>query len=279
MLEKKEINLSLILLMICLIGALFSVSYLGVKFSKPESYAVITETLNEKKTNVEKLAGSAVAASAAITLIPGDIGTPIAEKLADMSEYFLIILCVIYIEKFLVALTGFVVFELLLPIGLVLLGISSYIRRFPLKKMAWKIIVLSAVLSLWVPTSVYISNVIEAQYHDEIQQTVASADANSAALQGVSDQSDQEDSSLWSTFVQKVKGGSATLLSKFEDTLNGFVDAMAVYLVTSCIIPVLTLLLEIWVIKTIFQLNTPSIPWTMLKHQRASYKTDLHSEA
>ena len=160
MLVEKRINLPLIILIVCLLGAVFSVSYMGTTFSKPESYASITESLNEKKVNVEKLAGSAVASSAAITLIPGDIGTPIAEKLADLSGYFLVILCVIYIEKFLVALTGFVVFELLLPIGLVLLGISSYIR-YPLKKLALKIIALSVVLSLWVPTSVYISQVIE----------------------------------------------------------------------------------------------------------------------
>lgn len=276
MLEERRINLPLIILIVCLFGAVFSVTCLGTTLSKPESYAPITESLNEKKVNVEKLAGSAVAASSAITLIPGDIGTPIAEKLADLSGYFLIILCVIYIEKFLVALTGFVVFELLLPIGLVLLGISGYIR-YPLKKMAMKIIALSVVLSLWVPTSVYISHVIETQYYDEIQQTLEEADANAATLQGVSDQADQEDSSLWSTFVQKVKGGSATLMSKFKDTLNGFVDAMAIYLVTSCIIPVLTLLLEIWVINMIFQLNAP-IPWAELKRQIAVHKADMHNE-
>ncbi len=276
MLEEKRIHLPLMILIVCLLGAVFSVTYLGTTFSKPESYAPITESLNEKKVNVEKLAGSAVAASTAITLIPGDAGNPIAQKLTDMSEYCLIILCVIYIEKFLVALTGFVVFELLLPIGLVLLGISSYIR-FPLKKIALKIIMLSAVLSLWVPTSVYISHTIEAQYYDEIQQTMEIADANAATLQGVSGQTDQDDASLWSTFVQKVKGGSATLMSKFTDTLNGFVDAMAIYLVTSCIIPVLTLLLEIWVIKMIFQLNAP-IPWAELKRQIAVHKEDMHNE-
>ena len=53
-----------------------------------------------------------------------------------------------------------------------------------------------------------------------LRKIVEQKHANAATLQGVSDQADQEDSSLWSTFVQKVKGGSATLMSKLKDTLT-----------------------------------------------------------
>ncbi len=52
-----------------------------------------------KKTTALELTAAATAASAAITLIPGDAGTPIADKLADLSSYFLIVVCAIYLEK------------------------------------------------------------------------------------------------------------------------------------------------------------------------------------
>lgn len=54
----------------------------------------------------------ATATSALITLIPGDVGTPIAEKVADLSGYLLIVLCAVYLEKYLVTLTGYAAFKL-----------------------------------------------------------------------------------------------------------------------------------------------------------------------
>lgn len=255
--EKTRVNSRLIVLIICLVAAMFSVVYLGARFTKPESYAAITESLEEKKVNVEKLAGSAAAASAAITLMPGDFGTPIADKLADLSGYFLLILCTIYIEKFLVSLTGLVVFDFLLPIGFVLLGIAGYIR-YPIRRAALKIIALSVVLAFLVPASVQVSNVVEAQYNAEIQQTIADANTNSESIQGISDQADEDNASIWSAFIDRVKGGSTTLLNKLRDILNNFIDALAIYIVTSCVIPVLCLILGIWLIKIVFHLDLPT---------------------
>lgn len=255
---KNYAKTQVIALMICIIAAFCSITILGNRFSKPESYASITEYLDQKKTNVEELAGSAAAASAAITLMPGDFGTPIADKLADLSGYFLLILVAIYIEKFLVSVVGLLVFDLSLPIGFVLLGISSYIGT-PLRRFALKLIALSCVLAFLVPVSVGISDSVEKQYQTEIQQTIDNANANSESIQGVSNQADQDNSSVWETFINKVKGGSETLLNKFKNILNNFIDTIAVYIVTSCIIPAVTFILGIWLIKTLLNVNLPPL--------------------
>ena len=68
------------------------------------------QSLDDKKTTALELTAAATAASAAITLIPGDAGTPIADKLADLSSYFLIVVCAIYLEKYLVTITGLAAF-------------------------------------------------------------------------------------------------------------------------------------------------------------------------
>ena len=44
------------------------------------------QSLDDKKTTALELTAAATAASAAITFIPGDAGTPIADKLADLSS-------------------------------------------------------------------------------------------------------------------------------------------------------------------------------------------------
>ena len=81
------------------------------------------QSLDDKKTTALELTAAATAASAAITLIPGDAGTPIADKLADLSSYFLIVVCAIYLEKYLVTITGLAAFKLLIPIGCILLSL------------------------------------------------------------------------------------------------------------------------------------------------------------
>lgn len=250
---------SIVLLAVCLLAALLSIIGPGSHYAKPESYSGSVQALDEKKGNIEALAGSAAAASAAITLMPGDFGTPIADKLADLSGYFLIILIAIYIEKFLVSVAGIMAFDILIPVGLVLLAIGLF-RALPLKKAALRIMALGAILMLLVPVSLQISNLVEKQYETEIQQTVDAANENTEAIKGTADRSD--DGSLWTDFIAKIKGGSSTLLGKLESTLNSFIDAIAIYIVTSCVIPVVVLIIGIWLIKTLFHLNIdmPGIP-------------------
>lgn len=243
---------SVIILVVCLLAALISIVGPGSHFAKPESYSGSVQALNEKKHDVETLAGSAAAASAAITLMPGDFGTPIADKLADLSGYFLIILIAIYIEKFLVSVAGIMAFDILIPVGLILLAIGIF-RKLPIRRAALRIIALGAILMLLVPVSLSISSLVEKQYETEIQQTVDTANENTESIRGTADRSD--DDSPWADFVAKIKGGSSTLMNKLESTLNSFVDAIAIYIVTSCVIPVVVLIIGIWLIKTLFHLD------------------------
>ena len=46
-----------------------------------------------------KLTAASTAASAAVSALPGDTGSAIAEKLADLTSDFLIVLCAIMLEK------------------------------------------------------------------------------------------------------------------------------------------------------------------------------------
>lgn len=85
--------------------ALISIFGVSRAAASPEFHAKTIESLDEKRNTVMELTAASTAASAAITLIPGDTATPIAEKLADLSTYFLVVLCAIYLEKYLVTIT------------------------------------------------------------------------------------------------------------------------------------------------------------------------------
>ena len=100
--------------------------FLAPKLLAASGYAgYCTEALNENRNTVLKLSASSAAASSAITALPGDLATPIATELAQMSKNFLIVLCALYLEKFVVAVSGTLVFQWLIPAacGLFVLGI------------------------------------------------------------------------------------------------------------------------------------------------------------
>ena len=96
------------------LAALLSIFAVGKRASDPAYHQASIDALAEKQGTVLELTAASTAASAAITLLPGDTATPIAEKLADLSGYFLIVLCAIFLEKYLLTITSCVSFTILI---------------------------------------------------------------------------------------------------------------------------------------------------------------------
>lgn len=216
------------------------------------------QSLDDKKTTALELTAAATAASAAITLIPGDVGTPIADKLADLSSYFLIVVCAIYLEKYLVTITGWAAFGLMIPVGLVLLSVCVAVRRETLKALAGKLIVLGLALYLVIPASVKISDMIEATYGASMENTIASAKQTTEEIQKEADsdssensQESEEKKGFLSGLADKVETAVSGAKVNLENTLNRFIEAIAVMLVTSCVIPILVLVFFLWIVKLV----------------------------
>lgn len=207
--------------------------------------------LDGKKKTVMELTAAATASSAAITMIPGDIGTPIADKLADLSGYTLIVLCAVFLEKYLVTIVGHAAFRILIPVSLLLLipGIwNPEYRRF--RSTSKRIISFSLVLYLLIPASVWISKTIENTYDTSIQETIDSAMESAEEIQN-----NAQNQNLWDRFISTIEGGINTLTSRFEGILSNFVEATAVLLVTACVIPVLVLIFMFWIVKMLFGID------------------------
>jgi hypothetical protein len=272
-----------LVLIVCLLAAILSATVIGPKVSSPQTaaYQHFAQSLDSKKQTVEAMAGSATAACAVISLMPGDFGTPIANKLADLSVCFLFILCALYIEKFLLSLTGVVVFELLIPIALILYAVSGYTEA-AIRPLAKKLLCFSVIFALVAPVSIMTSDLVEQQHNAEIQQTIEQVNSEVTDISGAAEQADSDNSSVWSKFIQTVKGGSETLLNKLKGVLNSFVDLIAIYIVTTCVIPVVCLFIAGWLMKVLFQIEIPvaarMIPqevWRHMPSQRGKNRADL----
>ena len=81
--ELTKRIVSCVLLLIIGLGCFFGIS--GWQ-SSPETHRTSIEYLNEKQATVMKLTAASTAASAAVSALPGDTGSAIAEKLADLTS-------------------------------------------------------------------------------------------------------------------------------------------------------------------------------------------------
>ena len=123
-LEERPLKSKVINAGVLVVAALISLLLLANIASSPSTYSGMYETLDEKKLNVMGLAATTTAASAAISVLPDDTGSAIANKLADFASYFVVILSVIYLEKFLLTTFGFLAFGILIPMACVLFAIA-----------------------------------------------------------------------------------------------------------------------------------------------------------
>ena len=266
-----------------LIAALLSFFPIGKMATDPARYANTIAALDEKKTTVMELTAVSTASSAAITLIPGDVATPLADKLADISGYFVIVICALYLEKYLLTILGFVAFKILIPIACVILSIGILQKRQTDRensfKMAIKVAMFGLALFLVVPASVKASDMISATYQDSIDSTLEEARKSAEELKGekvpageengekaagdaAESTQSEESQGWWDSIVDGAKGlagdakdAAAGLLNEFQQTLNHLIEALAVMIVTSCLIPILVILFFMWIIRTVLSLD------------------------
>ena len=281
---ENETQKKILFALIPIVIALLSFFVIARFTSSTEFNAKTIQSLDDKKTTVMELAAASTAASAAITVIPGDVGTPIANKLADLSSYFLIVLCAIYLEKYLVTITGYAAFKILVPIACVFFSGYLLWRKEILRVVAQKFLLFGLAVYLVIPASVKVADMIETTYASSIESTIETAKQTTDEIESetgesgqVDDKSSNEKSQsdsdsdskenaggFFSGLFNKVQEGVSTATANVENVLNNFIEALAILLVTSCLIPILVLIFFVWLVKMLLGLNI-DIPTSVRK--------------
>ena len=286
---------------ILLLVAILSITVIGKYASAPENHQKTIASLDEKKQTVMELTAASTVTSALITLLPGDTATPIAEKMADVSGYLLVVLCAIYLEKYLVTITGYVAFTYLIPIACGLWIFNLIFANATLRKLATKLVVFGLAISFVVPASVKISDLIGDTYQAQIEATIEDAkntqsilensgvvddDTNATETTGtdaagtvtgnVQEKENNNSDSVSNIFdwakdaisgakdsvanvVENVTVSTEDLVQKVENSLNHFIEAVAVMIITSCVIPMLVLLLFFWIVKIVLDVDLSGV--------------------
>ena len=266
--------------MVVVIIALGVVSFflLGPLLSNVDTYAATIEALDEKRKVVLGLVTGSTAASAAMSVLPGDAGTPIAEKLADLSTDFLIVIAAIWLEKYLLTILGAASTRVLVPLAMVLFAgaVICWNSRYRtiLGRLGAKLLLFGLCLVIVVPTSVWVSSKIENTYEVSMNEglTVSElADKSTEAADAVAEATDATATSattssttpdaqataveffenLFSTAATTVTSGVTTLGQEAQDAFNGYIEALAMMIVTSCVIPILVLVFFLLLMRSL----------------------------
>lgn len=268
------------IIVVLALAIILSCTVFGNKLTDPASYSHTIEVLDNNRKTVLGLTAASAAASAAVSAIPDDICTPLAEEISELSSWFLAILAVVYLEKYLLTIIGFVACYILIPLGCGALLTNCFFPRNMLKSLGIKLISFALLLLLVIPTSVWVSDRINSAYSGSIEATVQAANAASDNL--FNEMTDGQGES--STVIDEAKsilgdlsGSVSQVIGQFRNLLNRFIEATAVMIVTSCLIPILVILFYSWILKTFFNIPIIVQP-SSLRPKRKRYLYDEDDE-
>ncbi len=264
----KRIIVSVIVL---IIGA---ISFLGVSTwaKNPKTYPETTSKIEEFQDNALLLTTAATGMATAAALIPGDSTTPVANKLADVAGYMVIVYAALTMEKYIMTLTGVLLFKLIIPaLSLLTLFITWVIKdtewQARLKFILAKVLLVGIVLWALVPASMYVSTMVQDMYNVSAEAKMEQVEEENKQLESEAEQSkenaDDEDSSFLANWFEKAKEkvndaktSAKQKAKEFEAVLDNLIEGVAVLIVTTCIIPLAVMVLMMWLVKLIIAPGT-----------------------
>ncbi len=249
---SKDITKKAICVLLLMSIALLSIFGISKIATSPETYTSTIESINEKKVTVALVTTAAATTATALSLIPGDSTTPVANQIMQISSYLFTVVCMLVLEKSLLTVMGYVSFNILIPLVCILLGFYIFTKKAVLKTLSIKLLILALVIVTIVPFSVKIGDLIYEINIGTIEQVTTTADID------LTDDESQEDKSWLGNMLDKVKNSVANAGEKAKEILNKFIDAIAIFIITCCVIPIIVVLFMVWFVNSLFSLTIPT---------------------
>ena len=242
---------------ILILIAVISFFVLAKVFSDPETFKGTIQVLDDKKNIVAKMSAISIAAASAIDLIPGEAGRSVSEALVNLSGYFVLLFAAIYLEKLLISIGGYIAFKVLVPGGLLLIVIFLKMRYEALRAVGLKLISTGLILFLLVPSSVWVSGMVDKTHDMSKQQAIEEIGEETELIEKDADTADKsEEKGVVSSLIGKVQDGASSALAKakevpkkMNDLLDHLIDEIAYYFVSICVIPIVVLVILIVLVK------------------------------
>ena len=234
----------IMIIALLILAAVVSATVVAPMAADPANHRHSIEQTDDKIASVMALSGGAAATAATLSLLPGDICTPLSEQLAEMAKYFLLILSALYLEKFLISLSGYISFMALIPLALVILIIAIAARKKNLYSTAAKVAIMAVIIFGIVPASVRLSDMVYQTQAAKVNETIE--EYNNLEIGGDAD----------GGFINEITSLTSNTLDEITDFIDNLMESLAVMIVTACLIPLLVFVFLVWLLKVIFASNT-----------------------
>ena len=303
--EKKT---RLILAIALIVVALLSATVLAEVFSNPSYHQATIEQLEKEQLTVTVLMGLSAAGSAGVGLLPnaGGIATALAELSVDLG----IILAAILLQKYLLSILSVAAFRVLIPLAAVIMAVALLRANTgaisaTAKRAASKLALFGIALFLVIPLSTWVSISIQEQYDSSIVAEVVAAEPEAVAeITAEAEPADEgEEKGLFESIANAVTNAPSNIANALGDaadavttaaaesveqaqrTLHNLIEGFAVAIVTSCLVPIVTMLFFMWLVNTLLGINIAAP--AMTAHTKAKAKAsalakkhaDKHSDS
>ncbi|MBR5565481.1 MAG: hypothetical protein IKW08_04860 [Roseburia sp.] len=248
---------NLVRILLATFVAVFSFCVLANKVPEAKWIENTVESLDESKNTIMEFSGATIATSLAISALPDDFASPLANTLTDMNKYFVFIFAVLFVEKLIVVEGIKISFAYMIPIACVLYVLSIMSRKTLYKEFATKIAILAIAVVVVVPFSTHFTETICDDYLVYVDETIAEAEAGAAKVNDVMIETGGNTnifdklSKVFETAIKDV----TMLLDYFNNVIKKCVNSIAIMMVTTFVLPLLMLAFFKWLLKELFSLN------------------------
>ncbi len=251
---KAKVLVKILLAVFFMVLSIFVLAY---EVPQAKYVQSTVESLETSRTKIMEFSGATIATSLAITALPDDFGTPLADTLADMNMYFVFIFAVLFVEKLLVVEGVKFSFAWIIPIALGLYILGTLITKDSIKLFAKKLLIFGMAVVFVIPVSTHFTEKVCADYLVYVDDTIAEANDGAQKVNEIM-ATEEEETTIFdklSTAFKTAMSGMNDLMEYFENVIKKFINSIAIMLVTSFVMPLFILIIFRWLIKELFSLN------------------------
>lgn len=258
--EKRIVKLAK-----CLVAALImvvSIFVLAHKVPQTKMVEDTIESIEESNKTIMEFSGATITTSLALSAFPNDFATPLANTLSDLNTYFIFIFAVLFVEKLVVIEGVKIAFIYIIPTACILYIAYVSFGKDIFKNFAIKLAVLGLAVVFVIPLSTYFTEKVCADYLVYVDETIEEANAGAEKVNEVM-ASGEEEATIFdklSDAFQTAIQGVNELMAYFENVIKKCVNSIAIMIVTSFVLPLLTLFLFRWLLNELFGWNLPKQP-------------------
>ncbi len=228
--------------------------------------------LTQKSDQATGAMATVIGVATAVDFIPLDIADQLAAQLFDISGLFIIVIGALITEKVLLGATTVISFGIVLPLACLLGFAYLLLGRVSIKTVATKLAIFAVMFSIAIPASIGVSQLVDGYFEQERahieSQLNSSAETIGSGVEAEGEDVDdaESDGTIVDDIIDFFSDAAASAANTVTGTFTGLVDSAKValssaftllvqWIVTTCIVPILTLIGLFAVTKMLFGIN------------------------